>query len=91
MPLVQMSKITFLIVALFVFAMTACDQGQSQARDDQSPPDSPASGRSDTKTLQAADLVGYNGKQLRKSVEKVLDANDQRNKQLQEDIQKTDD
>jgi hypothetical protein len=42
-------------------------------------------GRQSTKALEAADLVGYDGKRLRKTTDRVLDANDKRN----QDIQKT--
>jgi len=35
-----------------------------------------------TKPLQAADLVGYNGTKLRKSVDKIIQANDKHNKEL---------
>ena len=41
--------------------------------------------RQSTKTLEAADLVGYDGKHLRKTTDRVLDANDKQN----QDIQKT--
>ncbi|PYL66294.1 MAG: hypothetical protein DMF20_06950 [Verrucomicrobia bacterium] len=41
--------------------------------------------RQSTKTLEAADLVGYDGKHLRKTTDRVLDANDKHN----QDIQKT--
>jgi ABC-type Zn uptake system ZnuABC Zn-binding protein ZnuA len=36
-----------------------------------------------TKPLQAADLVGYNGTQLRKSVDKIIQNNDKHNKELE--------
>ncbi len=36
-----------------------------------------------TKPLQAADLVGYNGTQLRKSVDKIIQSNDKHNKELE--------
>jgi hypothetical protein len=42
-------------------------------------------GRQSTKALEAVDLVGYDGKRLRKTTDRVLDANDKRNR----DIQKT--
>ena len=42
-------------------------------------------GRQSTKALEAADLVGYDGKRLRKTTDRLLDANDKRN----QDIQKT--
>jgi hypothetical protein len=37
-----------------------------------------------TKPLQAADLVGYDGTKLRKSVDKIIQANDKRNKELED-------
>jgi hypothetical protein len=35
-----------------------------------------------TKPLQAADLVGYDGTRLRKSVDHIIDANEKHNKEL---------
>jgi hypothetical protein len=36
-----------------------------------------------TKPLQAADLVGYDGTKLRKSVDKIIQENDKPNKELE--------
>jgi ABC-type Zn uptake system ZnuABC Zn-binding protein ZnuA len=36
-----------------------------------------------TKPLQAADLVGYDGTKLRKSVDKIIQNNDKHNKELE--------
>jgi hypothetical protein len=36
-----------------------------------------------TKPLQAADLVGYDGTKLRKSVDHIRDANDKRNQEIE--------
>jgi hypothetical protein len=36
-----------------------------------------------TKPLQAADLVGYDGTKLRKSVDKIIQENDKHNKELE--------
>ena len=36
-----------------------------------------------TKPLEAADLVGYDGKSLRKSVERIKDANEKRGQQIE--------
>jgi hypothetical protein len=36
-----------------------------------------------TKPLQAADLVGYDGTKLRKSVDHITDANDKKNEELE--------
>ena len=37
-----------------------------------------------TKPLQAADLVGYDGTRLRKSVQQIRDANDRRSRAIEE-------
>ncbi len=37
----------------------------------------------DTKPLQAADLVGYDGTKLRKSVDHIKEANDKRNQEIE--------
>ena len=36
-----------------------------------------------TKSLQAADLVGYDGTKLRKSVDKITEANDKHNQEVE--------
>ena len=90
MIVVRASRL-LIVIAAFLIAMTSCDQDQSQTGNNEDQPRQPADGRSETKTLQAADLVGYDGKKLRKSVDKVLDANDQRNKELADDLEKADD
>ena len=36
-----------------------------------------------TKPLQAADLVGYDGTKLRKSVDRIKEANDKRNQEIE--------
>jgi hypothetical protein len=40
-----------------------------------------------TKPLQAADLVGYDGTKLRKSVEKITKANDKRNQEMEKMVE----
>jgi len=39
--------------------------------------------RENTKPLQAADLVGYDGTKLRKSVDKITEANDKHNRKIE--------
>jgi len=36
-----------------------------------------------TKLLEAADLVGYDGKRLRQSVDRIKEGNDKRNQQME--------
>ena len=40
-------------------------------------------GRPDTKAIEAAGMVGYDGKQMRKAVDKALDKTEERNKELE--------
>ncbi len=86
-----MNKVVFIVGALFVIAVAGCDQPQSQATNEQVQAEQTPGGHSETKTLKAAGLVGYDGKRLQKSVDKVLDAADQRNKQLEDGLNKADD
>ena len=41
----------------------------------------------DTKPLQAADLVGYDGTKLRKSVHRVQEANDKHNQEIEKMVE----
>ena len=70
--------ITTVILALFLFV--GCEEKPKavESKDKNE-------GRQSTNALEAADLVGYDGKRLRKTTDRVLDANDKRN----QDIQKT--
>ena len=80
--LVRLMKTVFraTIVALIyvtTFLSSGCEK-KTAARDStaQSTPGS-------TKLLEAADLVGYDGKRLRKSVDHIRDANDKHNRDLE--------
>jgi hypothetical protein len=66
------------VLALFLFV--GCNEKSKTVE-----PRNKDEGRPSTKALEAADLVGYDGKRLRKTTDRVLDANDKRN----QDIQKT--
>jgi hypothetical protein len=39
--------------------------------------------RGSTKPLEAADLVGYDGKRLRKSVDRIKEANERHNQEIE--------
>ncbi|HEX4653124.1 MAG TPA: hypothetical protein VH227_02660 [Candidatus Udaeobacter sp.] len=68
------------IVVLAIFLFVGCKE-KPKAID----PNGKDEARQSTKALEAADLVGYDGKQLRKTTDRILDANDKHNR----DIQKT--
>jgi hypothetical protein len=40
-----------------------------------------------TKVLQAADLVGYDGTRLRKSVDRIIEANDKQNQEMKKMVE----
>ena len=68
-------------VAIFVsFALAGCDRNQ-QSTTNQSP-----DGRSQTKALRAASAVGYDGKQLQKQVDKVLEEKEKHDRDLKKEL-----
>jgi hypothetical protein len=73
-----MKLITTVVLAILLFV--GCKEKPKAVK-----PKEKDEARQNTKTLEAADLVGYDGKRLRKTTDRVLDANDKRN----QDIQKT--
>lgn len=46
-------------------------------------PESKTESNENTKPLQAADLVGYDGTKLRKSVDRIKEANDKHNQEME--------
>jgi ABC-type Zn uptake system ZnuABC Zn-binding protein ZnuA len=67
-------------VTIIFAAISACEKENVVTNPD--PQQSNAS-QEKTKPLQAADLVGYNGTALRKSVDKIIQNNDKHNKELE--------
>jgi len=80
----QISTYRSTIVAIFVsLALAGCDRNQ-QSTTNQSP-----DGRSQTKALQAASAVGYDGKQLQKQVDRVLEQKQKRDGDLEKALDDT--
>ncbi|MDO8415984.1 MAG: hypothetical protein Q7S87_07205 [Agitococcus sp.] len=69
-------KISALALILW---LSACSQ--------EPPPVKPDTGRPETRTLEAASAVGYDGKAIRKKVDGALDANDAHNAELEQQMQ----
>jgi hypothetical protein len=68
-------------VTIFVsLALAGCDRNE-QSSINQSP-----NGRSQTKALQAASGVGYDGKQLQKQVDKILERKEKRDRDLEKEL-----
>jgi hypothetical protein len=68
----------FLVI---VFATTLLSSGCEKKTAATDP--TPHSTLGSTKVLEAADLVGYDGKRLRKSVDRIKDANEKHNQELE--------
>ncbi|MBH1969744.1 hypothetical protein FK216_00870 [Moraxellaceae bacterium AER2_44_116] len=71
-----MSKISVILVASM---MAACNKEPT--------PPKPDTGRPETRSLEAADAIGYNGKEIRKKVDGALNANDAHNAELEKEMQ----
>jgi Holliday junction resolvasome RuvABC DNA-binding subunit len=76
-------------IAVFVsLVLAGCDRNQSQTPQQSTVKPTPA-GRSQTKALRAASAVGYDGKQLQKQVDKVLEQKEKRDKDLENELNDT--
>ena len=67
--------LTFFFTILFVLS---CSSGSPAPKAKDAP-----QGRSETKVVEGASAVGYNGSQMRKKIDKTLDQNDARNKEIE--------
>jgi len=74
------------IIAVFVLlAVAGCDRNQSQTPQQSTVKETPG-GHSQTKALRAASAVGYDGKQLQKQVDKVLEQKEKRDRDLEKEL-----
>ena len=73
-----MKIISKISLILLVIVTAACSK---------EPPPKPDTGRPETRSLEAADAVGYNGQAIRKKVDGALDANDAHNAELEKQIE----
>src|SRR5262245_50151303 len=77
-PMTTTLRSTFIVM---IFAATLLSSGceEKTAATDPTAQSTPGS----TKPLEAADLVGYDGKALRRSVDRIKDANEKRGQELE--------
>src|SRR5712671_6034230 len=76
-------------IAVFVsLVLAGCDRKQSQTPRQSTVKQTPA-GRSQTKALRAASAVGYDGKQLQKQVDRVLEQKQKRDGDLEKALDDT--
>jgi len=66
---------SLLIVMLFILS---CGSGSPAPKAKDVP-----QGRAETKVVEGASAAGYNGSQMRKKIDKTLDRNDERNKEIE--------
>jgi hypothetical protein len=65
----------FVVTILFVLS---CGSGTPAPKAKDAP-----QGRSETRVVEGASAVGYNGSQMRKKIDKTLNQNDARNKEIE--------
>ena len=71
-----------------IFSMIVLSSGCQKKTDATNPKsESETELRDNTKPLQAADLVGYDGTKLRKSVDHIREANDKHNQEIEKTIE----
>lgn len=73
-----MVRTGFLVVIFATMLLSSGCEKKTTATD---PPSQSTPGS--TKVLEAADLVGYDGKRLRKSVDRIRDANEKRKQEME--------
>ena len=85
----QVTMYRLTTVAIFVLlSLAGCDRNQSQTPQQSTVKQTP-SGHSQTKALRAAGAVGYDGKQLQKQVDKVLEQKEKRDRDLENELNDT--
>lgn len=65
-------------VSLLLACLAACDSGPNVLKGKDKD-----QGREETKMIEAVDAVGYDGKAIRQKLDKVLDDNERRNRELE--------
>jgi hypothetical protein len=61
-----------------VFLSSGCEKERADPTSQRTP--------GSTKVLEAADLVGYDGKRLRRSVDRIKEANEKHNQELEKTV-----
>jgi hypothetical protein len=78
-------KTTVIALSFVLVVISGCGADKSKSAD--SGATQPAAGRSDTRAIEAASAVGYDGSAMRRSVDKALNQNDARNAEQQKAIE----
>jgi hypothetical protein len=67
-----------LTLVFMMFFILSCGSGSPAPKAKDLP-----QGRAETKVVEGASAAGYNGSQMRKKIDKTLDQNDERNKEIE--------
>jgi hypothetical protein len=80
-----MLPLTFVAIIFSTIVLSSGCQKKTATTNPKSPSETEL--RDNTKPLQAADLIGYDGTQLRKSVDRIREANDKHNQEAEKMVE----
>jgi hypothetical protein len=80
-----MLPLTFIVIIFSTIVLSSGCQKKTAATNPKSQSETEL--RDNTKPLQAADLIGYDGTKLRKSVDRIKDANDKHNQEAEKMVE----
>jgi hypothetical protein len=80
-----MLPLTFIAIIFSTIVLSSGCQKKTAATNPKSQSETEL--RDNTKPLQAADLVGYDGTKLRKSVDRIREANDKHNQEAEKMVE----
>jgi hypothetical protein len=84
-PMKAMLPLTFIVIIFSTIVLSSGCQKKTAATNPKSQSETEL--RDNTKPLQAADLIGYDGTKLRKSVDCIKDANDKHNQEAEKMVE----
>jgi hypothetical protein len=84
-PMKAMLPLTFIAIIFSTIVLSSGCQKKTAATNPKSQSETEL--RDNTKPLQAADLIGYDGTKLRKSVDRIKDANDKHNQEAEKMVE----
>jgi hypothetical protein len=80
-----MLPLTFIAIIFSTIVLSSGCQKKTAATNPESQSETEL--RDNTKPLQAADLIGYDGTKLRKSVDRIREANDKHDQEIEKTIE----
>jgi hypothetical protein len=84
-PMKAMLPLTFIAIIFSTIVLSSGCQKKTAATNPKSQSETEL--RDNTKPLQAADLIGYDGTKLRKSVDRIKEANDKHNQEAEKMVE----